>query len=120
MLLNKKVSEINHNKLIEVTVAEQNIISEMYSSIIQSVFNCYVPKKKICRAIKDMILVETLFKDPYGIKKRAVASLDYLIYGFSLFSSIIFPLEVTDGQHNTFVMFYIPLFFVTIQVSLMH
>ncbi|HEY5585201.1 MAG TPA: zinc dependent phospholipase C family protein [Ruminiclostridium sp.] len=97
MLLNKRVHEIGHNELIEITVTEQNIVSEMYSSVILSVFNSYVPKKKICRAIKDMIIVETLFKDPHGIKRKAVACLDYLIYGFPLFSSIIFPRKVTDG-----------------------
>lgn len=96
-LLNKKVHEINHDKLIEITSTEQNIISEMYESVIKAVFNFSVPKNKISQAIKDMILVEKLFKDPHGVKKKAVASLDYLIYGFPLYSSIIFPREITDG-----------------------
>ena len=97
MLLDKKVSEIGHDKLMEITPIEQNIISEMYESVIKSVFKTNVPKKKICQAIKDMISVERIFKDPHGVKKKVVACVDNLIYGFPLFSSIIFPLKVTDG-----------------------
>ncbi|MHB8064287.1 MAG: zinc dependent phospholipase C family protein [Ruminiclostridium sp.] len=97
LLLNKKVYEIGHDKLMEISLNEQNIISEMYESVINSVYNTNVPKKKIRQALKDMIFVEKVFKDPHGIKKKAVASLDHLIYGFPLFSSIIFPLKLTDG-----------------------
>jgi len=97
MFLNKNVHEIGHHKLLSVTDTEQAMISEMYESVILSVFNLLVPKKKIIRSIKDMMIVEKFFIDPHGIKKKAVASLDYLIYGFPLFSSMIFPLKVTDG-----------------------
>jgi len=96
-LLNKKVHEIGHDKLFKITETERNIIGEMYESITKALFNSCVPKEKVSRAIKDMILVEKLFKDPFGIKKKAVASIDHLIYGFPLFSSIIFPRKVTDG-----------------------
>jgi hypothetical protein len=91
------VYELGHDKLMEIAETEQNIISEMYENVIQSVFNVHVPKKKIIKAIKEMLFVEKAFKDPYGIKKKALASLDNLIYGVPLYSSIIFPLEVTDG-----------------------
>ncbi len=97
MLLNKKVHEICPNKLIEISNTEQNMISEMYESTIKSVFNSNVPKKKISQAIKEMILVERLLKDPHGIKKKIVAGIDHVIYGFPLYSSIIFPLKITDG-----------------------
>lgn len=97
LLLNKKVHEIGYDKLINISSIEQNIICDMYESVIQAIFNYNVPKKKIFRAINDMIFVEELFKDPYGIKKKVLASVDNLIYGFPLFSSIIFPLKITDG-----------------------
>jgi hypothetical protein len=97
MLLNKKVYEIDHDKLMEITPIEQNIISEMYESVIKDVYHTNVTKKKISQAIKDMISVEKLFKDPHGIKKKTVAVIDYLIYRFPLYSSIIFPLTINDG-----------------------
>lgn len=97
MLLNKKVHEIYPYKLINITSTERNIISEMYENVIKSVYAIQIPKKEICKAIKDMILVEKLCKDSHGIKKKAIGLLDSIIYGFPLYSSIIFPLKLTDG-----------------------
>lgn len=97
MLLNKKVHEIRPYQLISVSSKEQNIISEMYESVIKTVFNIQIPKKEICKAIKDMILVEKLCKDPYEIKRKIVSKIDALIYGFPLYSSLIFPHKITDG-----------------------
>ena len=97
MLLNKQVHEIGHDKLVEVTDEERNIISEMYSNVIKTVFNSSIPKNKICRAIKDMIIVEKLMKDPHGIKKKVIGAIDFLLYGFPLFSSIIFPGKLNDN-----------------------
>lgn len=97
MLLKKKVHEIRPYELISITSTEQNIISEMYSSVIKAVFNIQIPKKQICKAITDMIFVEKLCKDPYGIKRKVVSKIDDLIYGFPLYSSIIFPHKITDG-----------------------
>ncbi len=97
MLLNKKVHEIRPYELISITSTEQNIISEMYSSVIKTVFNIQIPKKEICKAIKDMVFVEKLCKDTNGIKRKIVSKIDDLIYGFPLYSSIIFPHKITDG-----------------------
>ncbi len=97
LLLNKKVHEINHDRLLEISASEENIISEMYESVIKSVFNYIAPKNKIVQAIKDMLSVEKLLKDPYGIKKKAIAGVDYVIYGYPLFSSLVFPHEIKDG-----------------------
>lgn len=97
MLLNKEVHELGLNRLVNVTDEERNIISDMYSNVIQTVFNSSIPRNKICRAIKDMVLVEKLLKDPYGIKKKFIGALDHLLYGFPLFSSIIFPHKLDDG-----------------------
>lgn len=96
MLLNKKVHELEHHKLVELSPVEQDIIGRMYESVIKSVFSSNVPKSKICRAIKDMIFVEKFFKDPHGIKKRIFASIDNFLFGYPLYSSIIFPLEIKD------------------------
>lgn len=97
MFLDKKVYQLKHHRLTEITPVEQDIIGHMYENIIKSVFNSNVPKNKIKRAIKDMILVEKILWDPHRIKKKVVASLDYLIFGYPLFSSLIFPHEITDG-----------------------
>jgi hypothetical protein len=69
----------------------------MYESVIASVFNFNIPSKLISKAIKDMNTVEKILRDPYGIKKKLVAAIDHLIYGFPLFSSLIFPLRLKDG-----------------------
>lgn len=97
MFLNKKIHEIRPDKFIKITDTEQNIISAMYESVIKTVFKSNVPKKKVFKAIKDMTFVEKLFRDKHGIKKKIIAFIDNLIYGFPLFSSIIFPHKVTDG-----------------------
>lgn len=97
ILLNKKVHEIKPYKLISVTSTEQNIISEMYESVIKTVFKIQIPKEEIVRAIKDMVLVERICKDTHGVKKKLVGLLDSIIYRFPLYSSIIFPLKLTDG-----------------------
>ncbi len=96
-LLNKKVHEIKIDRLIGITVRERDVIGDMYESVIASVFNFNIPGKLISRAIKDMNTVEKLLRDPHGIKKKCVAGIDQLIYGFPLFSSLIFPLKLKDG-----------------------
>ncbi len=96
-LLKKKVHEIRINKLIGIPVRERDIIGDMYESVIASVFNFKIPGKLISRAIKDMNIVEKLLRDPHGIKKKFVAGADQLLYGFPLFSSLIFPLQLKDG-----------------------
>lgn len=97
ILLNKRVHEINHEKQLEISFIEQNIISDMYRSVIKSVYKIELQKKKIIKAIKDMLLVEKLAKDPSGIKRSLVGALDRMIFGFPLYSSIIFPSEINDG-----------------------
>ncbi len=96
-LLNKKVHEIRIDRLIGVTVRERDVIGSMYENVISSVFNFNIPGKLIARAIKDMNTVEKSLRDPHGIKKKFVAGIDQLIYGFPLFSSLIFPLQLKDG-----------------------
>lgn len=96
-LLNKKVHEIRIDRLIDVTSKERKIISEMYESVIDSVFNYKIPGKYISKAIKDMITVEKILRDPHGVKRRFVAFFDHIIYGYPLFSSLIFPLKLKDG-----------------------
>lgn len=96
-LLNKKVHELNHDKLMEISYIEQNIISDMYISVVKSVYKVELQKKKIIKALKDMLFIEKLSKDPYGIKRGLVGAIDGIIYRFPLYSSIIFPLEVNDG-----------------------
>ena len=95
--LNKKVYEINTDMLIKVNDTELNLISEMYKSAVKAVFNSDISKKKIIRAVKEMQLVEKLLKDPKGLKKKLVGFVDDVFYGFPLFSSLIFPLELKDG-----------------------
>lgn len=95
--LNKRVHEINCDKLIAINETEINLISEMYVSVVKAVFGSDLRKKKVGRAIKEMHLVERLLKDPHGIKKRLTGFIDNLIYRFPLFSSLIFPLKVEDG-----------------------
>lgn len=96
-LLDKKVYEIDCDKLIEVSDAEINLLSDLYEHIIDEVFNQNAEKKKIKRSIKETLFVEKLLKDPTGIKKKIVGFLDKTIYGFPLFSSLIFPLKLDDG-----------------------
>ncbi|PYG87246.1 zinc dependent phospholipase C [Ruminiclostridium sufflavum DSM 19573] len=96
-LLNRKVHEIHPYELIRVSPSEQNMICEMYTNVINSVFNIHIPKKDISKAINDMITVEKICRDPHGIKEKIVSRLDAIIYGFPLYSSIIFPLKLTDG-----------------------
>lgn len=96
-LLNKRVHEISIDRLIGIPLMERDIIGDMYESVIASVFNFNIPSKLISKAIKDMNTVEKILRDPYGIKKKLVAAIDHLIYGFPLFSSLIFPLRLKDG-----------------------
>ncbi|AEY67293.1 zinc dependent phospholipase C family protein [Clostridium sp. BNL1100] len=96
-LLNKKVHEIRIDGLIGITVRERNVIGDMYESVIASVFNYNIPGKLIAKAIKDMNTVEKILRDPHGTKKKFVAAIDQVIYGFPLFSSLIFPLHIKDG-----------------------
>ncbi len=95
--LNKKVYEISPDSLIKVNETELSQISEMYKSAVKSVYNSDISTKKIIRAVKEMQLVEKLLKDPRGLKKKLVGFIDNVFYGFPLFSSLIFPLELKDG-----------------------
>lgn len=95
--LNKRVHEINCDRLIQVNETELNLIGEMYASAVKKVFDSDIQKKKVRRAVREMQLVEKLLKDPHGIKKKLIGFFDKLIYRFPLYSSLIFPLEVKDG-----------------------
>lgn len=96
-LLNKKVHEINCDRLIKINETEINLISDMYKSIVKSVFDTDLSKKKLKISIKEMQLLEKVLKDPTGIKKKFIGFIDNLVYKFPLFSSLIFPLTLDDG-----------------------
>jgi len=95
--LNKKIYELNIDNLIKVNDTELNLISELYRNAVKLVFNYDISKKKFIRAVKEMQLIEKLLKDPKGWKKKLIGFIDNIIYGFPLFSSLIFPLELKDG-----------------------
>lgn len=95
-ILNKKVHEIDISDLIKVTEKDIDIISEMYKSVIKTVYNSNLLKERIVRSINDMAFIENLFKDPFGIKKKILATIDYIIHGMPLYSSMIFPLKISD------------------------
>lgn len=96
-MLNEKVYKINPSKLIEVTDQEIAAISSMYEYMIKVVFQSNIPKDKISQAIKDMRSVEKILRDPNGIKKKITRWFDNLFFGFHLYSSLIYPLNITDG-----------------------
>ncbi|OPX42888.1 hypothetical protein CLHUN_32120 [Ruminiclostridium hungatei] len=95
--LDKQVHQINCAELLEVNKVELGLIGEMYESAVNSVFNANIHKKKVKRAVKEMLLVEKLLRDPCGVKKKVLEFIDRLIYRFPLYSSLIYPLQVTDG-----------------------
>ncbi len=95
--LDKQVHQINCAELLEIGPTELELIGKMYESTVNSVFKANISKKKVKRAIKEMLLVEKLLRDPHGIKKKVLEFIDRLIYRFPLYSSLIYPLEVTDG-----------------------
>jgi hypothetical protein len=95
--LDKKVYELKCDKLIEVSDTEINLITDLYDHVIEEVFNQTAERKKIKKSIKETIFVEKLLKDTSGIKKKLVGFIDKTIYGFPLFSSLIFPLTLEDG-----------------------
>lgn len=96
-LLNKYVHEIAIDRLIKVTDSERGMISDMYKYVIASVYKYDISAKLISKAIKDMDTVERMLRDPHGIKKKAISCIDYVLYGFPLFSSLVFPLKLKDG-----------------------
>lgn len=95
--LNKKVHEINCEKRMELKEPEKKAIIEMFQSTIKTVYDATLSRTKLNKSIKDMLLVEKMLKDSWGIKKRIIGVIDNLLYGFPLFSSLIFPLKLDDG-----------------------
>jgi len=95
--LAKKPVDLNLKKLLSINEKGVRIIGEMYQFSLQNAGSVVVNPQQIAQAIRDMVSVQTVLRDRFGVKKRFLSWVEKSLGRYPLMSSMIYPPTVTDG-----------------------
>ncbi|ATW25720.1 zinc dependent phospholipase C family protein [Candidatus Formimonas warabiya] len=95
-MLKKRPTDLRISQLIQVEKEEAGLLGKMYQSNLE-MMGISVTTAQVVQAIQDMICVQAVLADRWGLKKRLLSSLERILGKYPLMSSMIYPAVIADG-----------------------
>lgn len=96
MLMSMKPFDLKINKLISVQHKEAESIGKMYEEALPRIFSEKISSRQVYQAIKDMVRVQTVLRDRWGLKKKIICWIEKKLGHYPLISSVIYPTDIKD------------------------
>lgn len=97
LVLGKRPAEIEIGRLLQVSPQDALKIGGLYQTALGACGMSITPRQT-SRAIQDMILVQRVFRDKFGIKKALLSRIEKILGQYPLISGMIYPLSVSHEE----------------------